>query len=167
MRSDTVESSDSVDGVRDLAELSDGSERPIAVPELLDESKQLAMRVQNGLGNIHDLRRVDDRPKWRRSKNCDLSQVGKSLVASILVTMLRNPVSFSTIKIVFRDNTYLSHVAVKETVDPFMLLAEDSRSPASVTEILKADVDAAISGGQSAATMELDSSFLGLLLVTC
>lgn len=43
VRSDTVENSNGVDGVRDLAKLADGSERSITPPELLDESKQLAM----------------------------------------------------------------------------------------------------------------------------
>jgi hypothetical protein len=93
VRSDTVENSNGVDGVRDLAKLADGSERSITIPELLDESKQLAMRVQDSLGYLDNLDRVGDSTEWGRSENGNLTQVSQSLIAGIFVAVLRDYVS--------------------------------------------------------------------------
>lgn len=93
MRSDTVESSNGVDGVRDLAKLTDGSERSITPPELLHKSKQLTMRVQDSLGNLKNLDRVGDNTEWGRCENGNLTQVSESLIAGIFVAVLRDYVS--------------------------------------------------------------------------
>lgn len=89
VRSDTVESSNSVDGVRDLAKLADGSEGSISIPELLDESKQLAMCIQDGLGYLNNLGMIGGSTERGRGVNGNLAQVSQSLIAGIFVAVLR------------------------------------------------------------------------------
>ena len=79
--------------VRDLAKLADGSERSISIPELLDESKQLAMRIQDGLGYLNNLGMIGGSTERGRGVNGNLTQVSQSLIASIFVAVLRDYVS--------------------------------------------------------------------------
>ena len=68
---------------------------------------------------------------------------------------------------VFSKKTNLSHVSVKKTVVPPVSLTKGGRGPASVAQVLEADIHLAFSGRKRSTAMELDSIFLGLVLTVC
>lgn len=67
----------------------------------------------------------------------------------------------------FGKKTNLGHVPVKKTVLPPVSLTKGGRGPASVAQVLEADIHLGFSGREGSTAMELDSIFLGLVLTVC